>query len=78
MLLPPQYIWFEPVLMAAIVVFIIDLLGNFLFFGNRLMNALSTAVAFAVIFGALVYFGYGNVSMTINTTPSPTAPAKTR
>ncbi len=76
MLLPPQYFWFEPVLLAATVVFIIDLLGNFLFFGNRLVNALTTAVAFALIFGALVYFGYGNVSMTINTTQSPTAPAK--
>ena len=78
MLLPPQYFWFEPVLLAAIVVFIIDLLGNFLFFSNRLVNALTTAVVFALIFGALVYFGYGNVSMTINTTQSPTAPAKTR
>ncbi len=78
MLLPAKYFWFEPVLLAAIVVFFIDLIGNFLFFGNRLVNALTTAIVFAGIFGALVYFGYGNISITVNTTPSLTAPAKPR
>ena len=28
MFLPEQYAWFEPVLIATIVVFIIDLVGN--------------------------------------------------
>jgi hypothetical protein len=28
MFLPAQYAWFEPVLIATIVVFIIDLVGN--------------------------------------------------
>ncbi len=35
MLLPAQYAWFEPVLIASIVVFIIDLVGNSIAFGNR-------------------------------------------
>ncbi len=77
MFLPAKYLWFEPVLLAAIVVFVIDLIGNFLFFGNRVVNALTTAVVFVGIFGTLVYFGYGNISMSVNTTPSSTAPAKT-
>jgi hypothetical protein len=76
MFLPAKYFWFEPVLLAAIVIFVIDLIGNFLFFGNRVLNALTTAVVFSVIFGTLVYFGYGNISMTVNTTPSITAPVK--
>ena len=46
MMLPAQYAWFEPVLIASI--------------------------------GALVYFGYGNVSMSVTTTPSATAPAQTQ
>ena len=78
MLLPAKYFWFEPVLLAAVVVFFVDLIGNFLFFGNRLVNALTTAIVFAALFGALVYFGYGHVSVTVTTSPSLTAPAKTR
>jgi hypothetical protein len=34
MLLPVQYAWFEPVLVATIVVFIIDLVGNSIGFGT--------------------------------------------
>ena len=77
MLLPAQYAWFQPVLIASIVVFIIDLLGDWIAFGNRYLNALVSAVLFALVFGALVYFGYGSVSMSVTTTPSPTAPAQT-
>ena len=78
MMLPAQYAWFEPVLIASIVVFIIDLLGNSFAFGNRYVGALVSAVLFALVFGALVYFGYGNVSMSVTTTPSATAPAQTQ
>ena len=78
MLLPVQYAWFEPVLIAAIVVFIIDLVGNSIGFGNRYVGALVSAILFGVVFGALVYFGYGNVSMSVTTTPSATAPAQTQ
>lgn len=76
MFLPAQYLWLEPVIIAAIVVFVIDLIGNTLAFGNRFVNALVTAVVFALVFGSLVYFGYGNISMSVSTTPSATAPAK--
>ena len=76
MFLPAQYAWFEPVLIAAVVVFIIDLIGNSIGFGNRYLSALMSAIVFALVFGALVYFGYGNVSMSVTTTPSTTAPAK--
>ena len=77
MLLPVQYAWFEPVLIATIVVFIIDLIGNSIGFGNRFLSALMSAIVFALVFG-LVYFGYGSVSMSVTTTPSTTAPAQTQ
>jgi hypothetical protein len=32
--------------------------------------------AFAVIFGALVYYGYGKAEVSVTTTPAPTAPAQ--
>ena len=48
MLLPAQYAWFEPVLIASIVVFIIDLVGNSIAFGNRYLNALVSAILFAL------------------------------
>jgi hypothetical protein len=78
MLLPEQYAWFEPVLIAAIVVFVINLIGNTIGFGNRFIGALMSAILFALVFGALVYFGYGSVSMSVTTTPSTNAPAQTQ
>ena len=78
MLLPAQYAWFEPVLIATIVVFVIDLVGNVIGFGNRFLGALMSAIVFALVFGALVYFGYGSVSISVTTTPSTTAPAQTQ
>jgi hypothetical protein len=75
MFLPPDYLWLEPVLIAAAVVFVIDLIGNALAFGSRVTNAFVTALVFAVVFGGLVYFGYGNITMSVSTTPSTTAPA---
>ena len=76
MFLPAQYAWFEPVLIASIVVFIIDLVGNSITFSNRYVSALVSAIVFAIVFGGLVYFGYGNVSMSVKATPSPGAPAQ--
>ena len=78
MLLPAQYAWFEPVLIASIVVFVIDLIGASIAFGNRFLSALMSAILFALVFGALVYFGYGDVSMSVTTTPSATAPVQTQ
>ena len=77
-MLPAQYAWFEPVLIASIVVFIIDLVGNKIAFGNRFLGALASAILFALVFGGLVYFGYGNVSMSVSTTPNKGAPAQTK
>jgi hypothetical protein len=76
MFLPADYLWLEPVLIAAAVVFVIDLIGNALSFGSRVTNAFVTAVVFTVVFGALVYFGYGKITMSVSSTPSITAPAK--
>ncbi len=76
--LPAQYEWFEPVLIATIVVFIIDLVGNSIGFGNRLLSAIMSAIVFALVFGSLVYFGYGSVSMSVTTTPNASAPAQTQ
>ena len=77
-MLPAPYAWFEPVLIATIVVFVIDLAGNAIGFGNRFLSALMSAILFALVFGTLVYFGYGSVSMSVTTTPSTTAPAQTQ
>ena len=76
MFLPAQYAWFGPVLIASIVVFIIDLIGNSITFSNRYLSALVSAIVFAIVFGGLVYFGYGNVSMSVKAMPSATAPAQ--
>ena len=65
MLLPAQYAWFEPVLIASIVVFVIDLIGNSITFSNRYLSALVSSIVFAAVFGGLVYFGYGSVSMSL-------------
>lgn len=75
MFLPAQYFWLEPVLIAAVVVFFVDWLGNNITFSNRIVNAFVTALIFAIIFGLLAYFGYGSVQVTFNSTPSVTAPA---
>lgn len=75
MFLPAQYFWLEPVLIAAVVVFFVDWLGNNITFSNRVVNAFVTALIFAIIFGLLAYFGYGSVQVTFNSTPSATAPA---
>src|SRR5450432_3897260 len=53
MLLPEQYAWFDPVLIAAIVVFVITLIGNTIGFGNRFVGALMSAILFALVFGAV-------------------------
>ena len=77
MFLPAQYTWFEPVLIAALIVFFIDLIGSMIVFSVRpALNALASALLFALIFGALVYYGYGKVEMSVSTTPAPTAPAQ--
>ena len=75
MFMPPDYLWLEPVIVAAIIVFFVDLIGNMLSFSNRIMNALTTALVFLVIFGTLSYVAYreGNLPAV----PSISIPAPT-
>jgi hypothetical protein len=79
MLLPSRYTWFEPVLFAALIVFGINVIGSILVFSRRpVLNALASALLFALIFGLLVFYGYGRVEMAVSTTPTPSAPANTQ
>jgi len=64
MFMPAEYTWIEPVGIAAVVVFIISWLGNWITFSNRGLNALATAVVFGLIFGALAYFRVATLSIT--------------
>jgi hypothetical protein len=75
MLLSPHYVWLEPVLLAAVLVFVIALIGDVIEFNNRFVNALVTAILFALVFGALVYAGYGKLAVPVATTPAATTPA---
>ena len=69
--------WLQPVLFAAAVVFVLDLVGNMISFSNRIVNALTTALVFAVLFGSLIHFGL--VKMDVKTISAPpTAPAVAR
>ena len=77
MFLPAQYAGLSPCSLQPSW-FIIDLIGNSIGFGNRFLSALMSAIVFAFVFGTLVYFGYGSVSMSVTTTPSTTAPAQTQ
>ncbi|NBC19977.1 MAG: hypothetical protein GVY06_02840 [Alphaproteobacteria bacterium] len=71
MFLPDQYVWIEPVIIAAIIVFVVDLLGNSLAYGGRLVNALATAVVFFIIFAALAYFGLGKMEVSTEAAELP-------
>ena len=53
--LPPEYAVAELVLIAAAIVFVVDLIGNVLSFSNRFVSALVTAIVFAALFGGLTY-----------------------
>jgi hypothetical protein len=71
-----QYPWVEPVLIGAAIVFVLDLIGNMISFSNRFMNALATAIVFAIVFGGLLYSGVMRLDVsTITTTAPATAPA---
>ncbi len=74
MFLPPQYFWLEPVLLAAAVVFVVDLISNTITFSNRFANALMSAILFAALFGSLSYYGYGSVRIQAQTSPAADAP----
>jgi hypothetical protein len=60
-----KFAWLTPVLIAAIIVFLVDLVGNYISFNNRFLNALAQAVLFAIVFGLLTaYFTPSEVTLT--------------
>jgi hypothetical protein len=75
-----QFAWLQPVLIAAAVVFVLDLIGNMISFSNRIVNALTTALVFALLFGSLIHFGLVKMDVTTiaapaeTTAPAPAAP----
>ena len=64
-MLPPdlqqisQQQWIQMIGLSAVLVFVIDLIANMMTFSSRFMNALMTAIIFAILAGALLYFGGG-------------------
>jgi len=57
-----DYTWLTPVLIAAVIVFFVDLIIRL---DNRVLNALVHAVLFAVIAGLITaYFTPGEVAIT--------------
>ena len=68
--MPEDMLWLQPVLIGAVIVFILDLIGNMISFSNRFMNALATAIVFAVVFGGLLYSGVMKLDIkTVTETP---------
>lgn len=59
--LPVGFSWFEPVLIASVIVFFVDFIGNMLSFSSRFVNAIVTAIVFAIVFGAAAYYGYADL-----------------
>ncbi|MBY0560547.1 MAG: hypothetical protein K2Q04_11940 [Hyphomicrobium sp.] len=68
------YPWIEPVLIGAAIVFVLDLIGNLISFSNRVLNALATAIVFAVVFGLLLYTNVLRLDVRTETTTT-SAPA---
>lgn len=71
MLLPEQFNWLEPVIVAAIILFVVDLIGNSIAYSGRLVNALMTSVVFFVVFAALAYFGLGKLVVSTDVADIP-------
>lgn len=59
----------EPILIAAVIVFVLNTAGSFIEFNNRFVNAVVDTVLFAIVFGALVYLGYLHMSFAGAPTP---------
>ena len=68
--------WLQPVLIGAVIVFLLDLIGNFISFSNRFLNALTTGIVFFLVFGGLIYAGIVKLDVkTMTESPAATAPA---
>jgi hypothetical protein len=61
--------WLQMIVIAAVLVFVLDLAANFLSFSNRFASALTTAVLFAILFGFALYSSSG-----LSTTPTTASP----
>lgn len=75
--LPSEYAVAELVLIAAAIVFVVDLIGNVLSFSNRFVSALVTAIVFAAIFGGLTYVADREgvaIPAATDIVPAPAAP----
>jgi ribose/xylose/arabinose/galactoside ABC-type transport system permease subunit len=66
-ILPPEYSWLQPIIVASIVVFFVSWIANAIFSANDFLNALLTAIIFGLIFSGLVYFGMGGIEISIDT-----------
>ena len=78
--LPGEYAVAELVLIAAAIVFVVDLLGNLLSFSNRFVSALVTAIVFAAVFGGLTYVADREgiaIPTATDIVPAPVAPTPT-
>jgi len=67
----------HPILIAAVIVFVLNAAESFIEFNNRFVNALVDTVLFAVVFWALIHFGYLHMEFSAPAaTPAaaPTAP----
>ena len=63
-------------IIAAAIVFVLNSAGSFIEFNNRFVNALVDTVLFAVVFGALLHFGFLHMDFSA-VTAAPVAPAPT-
>ena len=61
----------EPVLLGGAIVFLISLVGAYIEFNNRLVNAVVDAVLFVVVFGLLAHFAH--IGFVRPSTPTPAA-----
>ncbi|MDX2307250.1 MAG: hypothetical protein NW216_03325 [Hyphomicrobium sp.] len=73
MFMPADWTWLEPVLVAAAIVFVIDLIGNMLHFSNRVVNALVTSIVFAVVFGTISFYLVNGGKWPTSPTSAPIA-----
>ena len=54
--------WLQMIVVAAGLVFVLDLVANFISFSTRFVSALGTAVLFAVLFGAAAIYSSARYS----------------
>ena len=60
-----QETWLRMIGMAAVLVFVIDLIANMISFNNRIVNALMTALVFAILFTVLLFATGGMPGATV-------------